>query len=89
MSTRRDAIVLFRWSKIRVVDSKTVASLPTSKIVNLHLLGLSYLFNLCARFPELATPQDWEALSPEGVRQADELCKKWFARQRFTLDRSP
>jgi hypothetical protein len=29
-----------------------------------------------------------EALSPEGVPKAAELCQKWFARQRFTLDRT-
>ena len=54
-----------------------------------HLIALFYLFNLRARHPDLAAPQAGEALSPEGARQAADLCQKWAARQGNALDRNP
>jgi len=75
--TRREAV--------RMLLPQSVAS----RVHEAHLHALFYLFNLRARHPDLAAPQQGDALSPEGARQTAELCQKWLARQGFILDRTP
>ena len=74
-----------RRQAVRMLRPQAVASRAHES----HLHGLFYLYNLRARHPDLAAPQQGDTLSPEGPRQTAELCQKWLARQGFLLDRTP
>jgi hypothetical protein len=68
----------------RLIDLDAVAS----RIHVDHLIGLFYLFNLRAKYPELTSPSDEELPPPARAKQAAEACKQWIATAGIQLDDS-
>lgn len=82
---KTDPSEINRKQAVRMLHPQSVASRAHES----HLHALFYLYNLRARHPDLAAPQEGDALSPAGARQTAELCQKWLAGQGFLLDRTP
>jgi hypothetical protein len=69
---------------VRLLDLDAVAS----RIHVDHLIGLFYLFNLRAKYPELAAPGDEEIPPAARAKQAAEACMQWMATTGMQLDDS-
>lgn len=54
-----------------------------------HLDALFYLYNLRARYPELAHPQPEELPFSERVRQGADACREWMAQGGIILNGTP
>jgi tetratricopeptide (TPR) repeat protein len=54
-----------------------------------HLLGLFYLFNLRAKYPEFAQPSDKDLPPAARAQQAAEACRAWMRKADIELDGSP
>jgi hypothetical protein len=74
-----------RLEAIRRLDLDAVAS----RIHVDHLQGLFYLFNLRAKYPELANPSDDELTPAARAQHGAEACKAWMAKADILLDGSP
>ena len=53
-----------------------------------HLIGLFYLFNLRAKYPELAAPVDDELPPAARAQQGAEACRRWTSKAGIHLDDS-
>jgi len=57
-----------------------------SRLLNYHLSSLFSLFNLRARYPELANHPGTEQPLTERARKASEICIQWMAHGGVQLD---
>lgn len=73
-----------RTEAIRLLDLDAVAT----RFHPDQFRGLFYLFNLRAKYPELAAPADEDLPPSVRAQQAAEACRRWIAKSRIQLDNS-
>jgi hypothetical protein len=71
-----------RLDAVKKLDPQVVASRTHVD----HLIGLFYLFNLRAKFPELAHPSDDELPPSARAKQGADACREWMGKVGTQLD---